>query len=71
MVHHMNMTHRKISSSVVVAVSVMLAGILVLSFGYIQGQIPLIYLGVIITLAGILLELFHLVVLRQPDERNM
>jgi uncharacterized membrane protein HdeD (DUF308 family) len=54
--------YQKVPTRVLVATIVILAGILLLAFGYFAGSTTALYAGWILTLGGVLLEFFFILV---------
>lgn len=52
----------KVPTRVLVAASVILGGILLLAFGYFGGNTASLYAGWIVTLGGVMLEFFFIIV---------
>jgi uncharacterized membrane protein HdeD (DUF308 family) len=54
--------YQKVPARVLVAAIVILIGILVLGFGYFTGNTTALYVGWILTLGGVMLEFFFILV---------
>ncbi len=60
-------TFQKVSARIIVAAIIILAGILLLAFGYFGRNNIMTHIGLIVTLAGIMLELFFTIIDRQSE----